>query len=189
MPAGAEHGRLLGGICRKLARLPPRHLRQSDAGRGGNRDERQARLSGGVVRLDTTRASIVVQAPTARRQIAAGRLDAAGGALHRPRIATGARHAPHAGRRDGVERRAAATASIAVQVPAARRQVAAERLDGPAAPPQTTDRQLRPGPRGRGSASRNSESHCGSELGEAELRKPALFRVFCYPPRYPNALL
>jgi hypothetical protein len=34
MPAGAGHGRLLGSICRTLARLSPRHLRQSDAGCG-----------------------------------------------------------------------------------------------------------------------------------------------------------
>jgi hypothetical protein len=36
-PAAAGQGRLLESICRTLARLSPRHLRQSDADRGGNR--------------------------------------------------------------------------------------------------------------------------------------------------------
>ena len=41
--AAARHGRLRSSICPTLlARLPPRHLRQSDAGRGGNRGKLNA---------------------------------------------------------------------------------------------------------------------------------------------------
>jgi hypothetical protein len=43
-------------------------------------------------------------------------------------------------RRDGIERLGTARASIAVQTRTARRQIAAGRLDGPAAPPQAADR-------------------------------------------------
>jgi len=95
---------------------------------------------GGIERLDAVGASIAVQARPARRQSAAWGFDrpaaepTASADRHRAvRPAQGAATASSASTRPA--------ASTAVQAgrPACR-QVSAERLDGPAAPPQATDR-------------------------------------------------
>jgi hypothetical protein len=110
-PAAAGHGRLLGSICR----------------------------TGGIKRLDAAGASIAVQAWPARRQCAPGGLD-------RPAAPTASRRSPprpcaprRAPRRHRAARRGHGINAVQAGRPA-RRQVAAERLGGPAAPAQATDR-------------------------------------------------
>jgi hypothetical protein len=123
MPAGARHGRLLGGICRKLARLPPRHLRQSDARSrwqsGVNLTQRTTGAALGRHRVPRRSGGVDCGAGPAGSPAGRGQASSTGvrrppfataargsarraprsgprrGALHRPPIATAARHPAH----------------------------------------------------------------------------------------------